>query len=132
MIKLDIDSDEGIYETLRRVKFANYISPDQKPFTFKNLFRTYKGWHGYIECNVFSPIALLAWQAMLGSDPYRELMNSNRLNHGVKKWNIMFTSREDQTENYAELFNFYLTMKIIGESSNTNHNYAKFFDLKVL
>lgn len=115
MIKLDIDSDEGMYETIRKIKFYNYLfSYAKQPLSFDKVHRTHKGWHCYIQNDPDNlPVSIVLWQSLLGSDPYREMMNMNRLANGVPRWNIMFTSREDRTQNYAELFNLYLTMKVL-------------------
>lgn len=116
MIKLDIDSDEGMYETLKRVRFYNYLFNEGKPMVFGNIYPTVKGWHVYFETWKNAYIGskeLIFFQLMFGSDPYREMMNLRRITNKVRNWNIMFTSREDRTQNYAELFNLYLTMKVL-------------------
>jgi len=110
MIKLDIDSDEGMHETLKRVRFWNYLF--QKHMDFDKVYPTVKGWHCYLE-DTMSNHERLVTQLFFGSDVYREMMNLKRQGNNVKNWNIMFTSREDRTQNYAELFNLYLTMKVL-------------------
>ena len=41
-----------------------------------------------------SPPELVALQAVLGSDPVRELLNLHRIRKGWRAWNVMFTDKE--------------------------------------
>jgi uncharacterized protein YjiS (DUF1127 family) len=60
--------------------------------------RTVRGWHVTVEWNrKFTPIETVALQAVLGSDPIREMFNLTRVLAGVakidKRWNVLFEKK---------------------------------------
>jgi hypothetical protein len=87
------------------------IHPEQRVFKLSRLIRvnpkwielrrTARGWHMTIEWDcALSPVAQVAIQAILGSDPYREAFNLGRIRGSAingymqnDRWNLLFKEK---------------------------------------
>lgn len=81
----------GTIKNIFRVARCLGIKPRWIEYT-----RTKRGWHVVIEWNrKFKPIETVALQAVLGSDPIREMFNLTRVLSGVRgrRWNLLFKSK---------------------------------------
>lgn len=110
MLKLDIDSKDGLLDCLQRVQMWNEIC---FPLHFVKIKETRKGWHVYLHADGFFTNKLKPFvQVMLGSDWKREMLNIDRVEKRVKKWNILFVSNE-KGEDYSVLYNELLDVKVL-------------------
>lgn len=92
------DFDRRRAPTLRRL-FALCHTLQIAPRSIR-LDRTARGWHMLVELpRAFEPAALVAMQAILGSDHRRERLNlmrvlsRNRSRFARRRWNILFESK---------------------------------------
>jgi len=110
MLKLDIDSKDGLFDCLQRIQMWNETS---YPLTFVKVVESNKGWHVYLKSDGFFTENMKPFiQALLGSDWKREMLNIGRVEKRVKKWNILFISNE-HGKDYSGLYNELLDVKVL-------------------
>ena len=93
-LKIDVDTHRR--KPIRRFNFRFRMLCSYFPGFRGSLvraFRTRKGYHFYVYlprgCTL-PPVAIIAVQAILGSDWLRELRNWDRVNMGDRTWNVLF------------------------------------------
>lgn len=98
-LKLDYDSENWFQlyqERMRKLLWVLEIK------VIKERFYKSSGGNHHVRVwldKLLSPWEVIILQAVLGSDPIRELFNLRRVNRGQRNWNLLFNT----SENYEEI-----------------------------
>jgi hypothetical protein len=98
MVRLKVDYDTSRLPARLAARIGHCVSAAGLRVEWWSLYRTARGWHLQVECRGRAqPFAIVALQAMLGSDWKREAFNIGRV-RGLRYadpatrngWNILF------------------------------------------
>lgn len=99
-LKLDYDTPQMPRDFVSRVRQLAELLEARVPVVM--LRRTRRGWHAVIQLSgvTLDPGAIVAAQALLGSDPVRELLNLSRVvalprlpKMWRSRWNVLFAAK---------------------------------------
>jgi len=97
VIKEKLEHINSIYKTLSGTFFDGKGKEYMLPAKF-NVYTTHKGLHIYITPPQIknwkqTPMEIVMVQAFLGSDPFRECNNIQRIGKKIEDWNVLFTEK---------------------------------------